>query len=223
MFNRSCKGSTYTYTASPGAASYTWQLPGGWTGSSTTNTIDVTTGNTEGIITVIANGGCDTSAPQSLHVRLLLQPVLITVDEFTLGTNSSDYDTWQWFLNDTTLPGQTNPTLNADKNGKYSVVVTKDGCSDTAHYAVNNVSVHEIHGAGEQINIYPNPAEDFVHVHTTGYGQVRLAIRSLEGKLLEAPVSGNKIMTGNLSSGLYLLYITDESGKLLSVRRFVKK
>ncbi len=218
-----CKGGTYTYTASPGAASYTWQLPGGWTGSSTTNTIEVTTGNTEGIITVIANGGCDTSAPQSLHVRLLLQPVLITVDEFTLGTSSSDYDTWQWFLNDTTLPGQTNPTLNANKNGKYSVVVTKDGCSDTAHYTVNNVSVNEVHGAGREINIYPNPAEDFMHVHTTGHGQVRLAIRSLEGKLLEAPVSGNKIMTGNLSSGLYLLYITDESGHLLSVRRFVKK
>ena len=67
-----CAASQQTYSVAPvsGASSYTWTLPLGWTGSSTSNTIDVNTGTTSGNITVTANNSCGNSAPQSIAVNV---------------------------------------------------------------------------------------------------------------------------------------------------------
>lgn len=59
---------TYTITAVSGATSYTWTLPSGWSGSSTTNSITTTAGSAGGTITVKANNGCGSSAVRSLTV-----------------------------------------------------------------------------------------------------------------------------------------------------------
>ena len=55
-----CPGTaqTYSVTAVNGAGSYTWTLPSGWSGISTTNSINTTSGNGCGSITVIANNTC---------------------------------------------------------------------------------------------------------------------------------------------------------------------
>lgn len=54
-----CAGQSYTYSIAPvsNATSYSWTLPNGWTGSSTTNTITVTPNGT-GILQVVANNAC---------------------------------------------------------------------------------------------------------------------------------------------------------------------
>lgn len=58
-----CGGTTETYTTLPvpGATSYIWTLPSGWTGSSTTNSITLTTGSVSGSIKVQAQTGCGAS------------------------------------------------------------------------------------------------------------------------------------------------------------------
>ena len=65
-----CPGTTQTYTASSvaGAGSYNWTIPSGWSGTSSTNSINVTSGSTGGIISVTASNGCGTSAAQTLNV-----------------------------------------------------------------------------------------------------------------------------------------------------------
>ena len=67
-----CRGSTQTYFINPvyGASSYTWILPTGWTGISTTSSINVTAGNEPGEISVIANNSCGSSGFTSLPIRL---------------------------------------------------------------------------------------------------------------------------------------------------------
>jgi large repetitive protein len=60
---------TYKVNQGTSVSSYTWSLPPGITGSSTTNTINVTVNPTEfqgGKITVIANNACGASQPKSL-------------------------------------------------------------------------------------------------------------------------------------------------------------
>jgi hypothetical protein len=49
-----CPGVSYIYGVTPvsGIASYSWSFPGGWTGSSTTNTISLTAGTNIGAISV---------------------------------------------------------------------------------------------------------------------------------------------------------------------------
>jgi hypothetical protein len=71
-----CNGSTNTYSiaAMSGVIDYTWTLPAGWTGSSTTNTINATAGTNGGNISVIANNSCGSSPPRTLSVSVLVTP-----------------------------------------------------------------------------------------------------------------------------------------------------
>ncbi len=61
---------TYSVTAVNGATSYTWTLPSGWAGSSTTNSINTTSGTAGGNITVRANGSCGSGTIRSLAVGI---------------------------------------------------------------------------------------------------------------------------------------------------------
>lgn len=80
-----CSGAaeTYSVTAVAGATSYTWTLPSGWTGTSTTNTINVTAGTAGGSISVTANNNCGSSTARTLAVTvnpIPAQPGTITGD-----------------------------------------------------------------------------------------------------------------------------------------------
>ncbi len=70
-----CAGSNQQYVADTvaGATFYTWTLPSQWTGTSTTNAINVTV-PVSGIIQVVANSSCGSSQPQSLLVNTLTAP-----------------------------------------------------------------------------------------------------------------------------------------------------
>ncbi|MFM2376531.1 MAG: hypothetical protein RLZZ165_1628 [Bacteroidota bacterium] len=65
-----CAGDTATYSISAvaGATSYTWTLPPGWTGTSTTASITATAGSSGGNVTVTASNACGASPAASLAV-----------------------------------------------------------------------------------------------------------------------------------------------------------
>ncbi len=67
-----CSGTSATvYSVSPvvGALSYAWTKPGGWTGTSTTNTISATPGSS-GVFSVTASNSCGPSLAQTLSVTV---------------------------------------------------------------------------------------------------------------------------------------------------------
>ncbi|MBC7534811.1 MAG: hypothetical protein H7258_03865, partial [Ferruginibacter sp.] len=67
-----CAGTAQTYdvTVVAGATSYTWTLPSGWSGSSTTNSINIIPGSGAGSITVKANNTCGSGSTRSLAVNI---------------------------------------------------------------------------------------------------------------------------------------------------------
>jgi len=67
-----CNSNVYTYCTIPicGVTNYSWTLPSGWTGASSTNTISVVTGSTNGIISVVASNSCGISSPQTINVTV---------------------------------------------------------------------------------------------------------------------------------------------------------
>jgi gliding motility-associated-like protein len=69
-------GDTEEYSIAPvaNATSYTWTLPNGWIGSSTTNTISVVVGSAKGTISVVANANACSSASTTLDVELFILP-----------------------------------------------------------------------------------------------------------------------------------------------------
>ncbi|HOY32114.1 MAG TPA: hypothetical protein PKW80_09565 [Bacteroidales bacterium] len=85
---------TYSITSVAGASSYTWTLPSGWTGSSTTNTIVTTVGSAGGTISVIANNSCGSSTAQNLSVSVSsvpAQPGSITGSTSVCANSSNIY------------------------------------------------------------------------------------------------------------------------------------
>jgi len=71
-----CSGSGQTYSISPvtGATSYSWTLPSGWSGSSSSTSITTTVGSNGGTISVIANNSCGSSSPRTLSVSVNTAP-----------------------------------------------------------------------------------------------------------------------------------------------------
>lgn len=71
-----CSGYEENYSVAPvaGATSYTWTLPNGWQGTSTTNSIDVTPNAFSGTIIVTANNACGAGPSQSLPVSINATP-----------------------------------------------------------------------------------------------------------------------------------------------------
>lgn len=90
-----CQGSQELYSVNPvsGATSYTWTLPNGWTGSSTSNSIAANTA-TLGTISVVANGECGNSTPQTLSVApaaLPNQPTSISGNDTICAGVATNY------------------------------------------------------------------------------------------------------------------------------------
>lgn len=72
-----CVGSAniYSVTNDPQAVSYSWSLPGGWSGSSSTNTISTTAGSS-GMISVVANGTCGSSPARTVNITVNPVPTI---------------------------------------------------------------------------------------------------------------------------------------------------
>lgn len=91
-----CVGDSKTYSIAvvTGATSYTWTLPSGWTGTSTTNSIDVIASSTSGTISVIASNTCGSSTAQTLEVTvnsIPAQPDIISGDVVICADDSKTY------------------------------------------------------------------------------------------------------------------------------------
>jgi hypothetical protein len=91
-----CQGNTQTYSVTAtGATSYTWTLRNGWSGNSTTNSINITFNGIADTLRVIANGagGCNSSeVKRYINVQASLpQP---TITGLTQGC-SSQFETYR--------------------------------------------------------------------------------------------------------------------------------
>jgi parallel beta-helix repeat protein len=67
-----CPGTPVKYSIAPvpGATYYTWKLPNGWTGNSTSYDITAIAGDTGGIISVMARNVCDSSLTRKINVMV---------------------------------------------------------------------------------------------------------------------------------------------------------
>lgn len=131
-----CSGSSHIFNIplSNEALSYTWTLPIGWTGSSSTNSINITADTTSGSITVVGNNACGSSIASvflvtvnnisSLPIVNFLGPSAICDGTSTLLlTNHPNGNIWS--------DGTTNDSLLVSVPGIYTVTYTENGCSAT--------------------------------------------------------------------------------------------
>ncbi|PZF71585.1 DUF7948 domain-containing protein [Taibaiella soli] len=201
-----CHNAPYTYTATPvaGATSYTWILPSGWAGTSTTNTISLTTGSNSDTIRIMANFLCGTSVQTKKAVIISSYPAL--TPSGTVGICNGDSVTlvatagitYQWLNGTTTITGATAQNYTTHNAGFYAAIVTNThGCTDTS--LVDTVVVHPL----------PVPV-----ITATGVVLSTGTFSSYQWKHNGTAITGaiSSSYTITLMSGLYSVTVTDANG-----------
>ena len=146
-----CGGSSSSYSIPvvSGATSYTWTLPNGWTGTSTTNSIQTSIGNAGGTISVVANGSCGISSSSQLLVTVSALPATpgaISGTDTVCSNIQTSYGialvsgatTYTWTLpNGWTGSSITNSiTATSGTGGGYIFVTANNGCGSSAAQSV---------------------------------------------------------------------------------------
>lgn len=141
-----CQGNAQSYSVSSvsGATNYTWSLPAGWSGSSTTNSISATPGSSGGTISVTANNSCGSSSPRTLSVSmgtLPAQPGSITGTTTVCSGTAQTYSisavsgatsyTWSYSGGGTPSGTTTSASLTPNSSGTLTVVANNSCGSST--------------------------------------------------------------------------------------------
>jgi uncharacterized repeat protein (TIGR03803 family) len=221
-----CSGTvnTYSVAAVTGATSYTWSLPSGWVGISTTDSITVTAGTSGGNITVTANNSYGSSVAQTATVTVNALPPTPTITASGAILTSSAASGNQWYLNSVIIVGATAKSYTATKNGNYSVVVTNaQSCSaSSAIYALSAVGIAGIENSNSFV-IYPNPNKGDFTIEGTAANK-ELVITNVLGELIFKTKTNSgktEISLSNMPAGIYFLQINTENG-IISKKVFIQ-
>jgi hypothetical protein len=154
---------TYSVPSSP-STTYTWTIPAGWTGSSTTNSITVTPNTTPGTISVTATNSCGTSVPQTKSIvagTAPLPPAAITGNNSPCGNTTQTYTTagsasattysWTvpsgWSISGTSNGGKTMTAVSGLTSGNITVTASNGCGTNTRNLAVTVISALDSPGA----------------------------------------------------------------------------
>ncbi|MDF2435821.1 MAG: hypothetical protein K0Q95_197 [Bacteroidota bacterium] len=204
--NAICENATNTFSipGATGASSYTWTLPSGWAGSSTTNSIVATANATGGTISVKGNNSCGSSALQTLPV--FINNVVATISTSpscysycsgtaTASTSGSGPFTYTW-----SNSAQTSQTADSLCSGTFTLIVTgAGGCSDTTGSSITSLSPFNLSAT---------------HTNASCHG-------ICDGTISTTPVGGTPpySFTGTatgICAGTYTMNVTDSTGCVAS-------
>ncbi len=218
-----CNGKEVSYHINPipGAASYTWEFPSGWTGNEVQNEISIRPAGS-GTLTVKTDGLCGLME-SSLDVSISDPNPVIEVNGHILRVTEA-FVSYQWYKNGAKADNETSRTYTINENGFYQVEVTDDmGCTDTSKtYEVNNVHVADAGGDHARAIVYPVPAEEIVYI--LGDAPLYIEVTGIDGKILRSSaVPVHSIYIGDLPDGLYFIRLKDSQGHKVSDTRIIKK
>jgi len=233
-----CEGATETYSVVSvnGATSYTWTLPNGWTGSSTTESIVATADATSGSISVTADNGCGSSTAQTINVTVNATPQV----SFDFNQNPVCHDALPIALSGTpaggTYSGQGTSGTTFDPAGlgagDYVVTYTyadANGCTalDTATVTVTVCTGLSIVDANNDFSVYPNPFSNVLTINFSSVAENSTAVlHDIAGKeimniSLSSGINDVSINTNALAAGVYRLDIIS-GGKTVAVRKVIR-
>ena len=207
-----CEGDTINLSAPPGFT-YLWSI------NPTTQSIIVITGGTYWVD--ITDNNC--TGRDSIDVTINATPApVVAMNNGDLCTGT--FSTYQWFLNGNAISGANSACYTPAMDGNYTVSVTENGCEGVSDVFLFVAIGEEFQN--ELFSIFPNPAEDELHIRMTqalnSAGEIKLydltgrvvltkAFRSLKGT--------ETVYLGELPGGTYVVEIA--SGSLLTRRSVV--
>ena len=204
---------TYSVTDNNAFESYEWTLPNGWSGNSTTNTIDVSNFVGAGQICVrgysAACGYTNASSCLTIDVisdlangelavtgdTLLCSNGVNIIETYTLTHNITGVESYNWNFpaEATVLNGQGTQTIeldlsNVSKNSDFEIcAVVSNDCFDREFCLLVDfeicTSIAE-HSMQNMVQLYPNPTNGIFNIKSQQEKIIKIAIYDVQGKLV---------------------------------------
>lgn len=130
-----------------------------------------------------------------------------------------------WNFGDGTTDTAANPAHIFQQDGNFYVCLSAYKACDTVQFCdtvnINSLGIHENHFAA-QVKVYPNPAQNLLHLKNVPVG-ANYFISDLMGRKLQSGRVGDakNILVNRLSAGLYFLYLKAPQGS--TVLKFQKQ
>jgi PKD repeat protein len=220
---------TYSVTNDPNL-SYTWTLSPGWTGTSSSNLINVNFNDVSGQLSVTADNICGSSAPRSVNISIGALPVANFTYVDNNGTvdftnNSTNASSWFWNFGDGNTSNNQNPQHSYANPGNYSVtLISSNTCAD-ADTSVQVVTVNIISSSNiiddfSGLSIFPNPASDLLFIeglplHVLGE---TLIVRDVLGRIVLTALiteEQEQLNISKLAAAVYILNVKDKTLKFV--------
>jgi D-alanyl-D-alanine carboxypeptidase len=225
-----CQGEnsiTYTVPAIVNATSYTWTLPNGVIGTSSTNsiTVDYSLVAVSGDITVKGTNLYGESAISTLAVTVIPSPTPIVTVDINNNLESDAATGNQWYDQDGIIVGATNQTYFPFANGNYYVIVTQAGCVSDTSNVINIIwgSTDKLNPA-RQINIFPNPVKTELILESANKSEkISIEILNAIGQVVYTGSLVDRLVvsTTDFVSGVYFIKI--ENGRGVDFEKVVKE
>jgi hypothetical protein len=215
---QACEGDVVTITAST-SDSYLWST------GATTQSIQLTASTPNvNVVTTNANACDGVGASSAINITFTATPtasgtMTLNGNVATFTNTSTGASSYSWDFGDFTNSSATAPAHAYAVNGAYTVVLTaiNGNCSDTVMFLVDvTVGMDEL--STSNLSIYPNPANEEVHVTFEQVAEfMNIELIDATGRVLNNQVSkqmGANLITfnvANLSSGFYTVRLTSSN------------
>jgi hypothetical protein len=215
---QACEGDVVTITAST-SDSYLWST------GATTQSIQLTASTPNvNVVTTNANACDGVGASSAINITFTATPTAagtmsLNGNVATFTNTSTGASSYSWDFGDFTNSSATAPAHAYAVNGAYTVVLTaiNGNCSDTVTFLVDvTVGMDEL--STSNLSIYPNPANEEVHVTFEQVAEfMNIELIDATGRVLNNQVSkqmGANLITfnvANLSSGFYTVRLTSSN------------
>lgn len=196
-------------------SSYTW-----------INGITYTSSNSTATFSTLTASGCDSTVTLNLTIPIINKTVSLSAQTFTLTSLENDADSYQWFdcVNQVPVLNETNQSFTPTQNGKYSLKITKGGCTETS----DCITIAGIGIAENSLiqSIFPNPTKNLATVTLAqNVEKGNIQILDLSGKILHvATIENTNSFTISLEdypSGMYIIKVN--SGNSVHFQKLVKE
>ncbi|NVK04031.1 MAG: T9SS type A sorting domain-containing protein [Flavobacteriia bacterium] len=180
-------------------------------------------GNYQEVLPYANSAGCDSI----INIRLNLRDFnkFIYRNDSALVSLENNAMNYQWIYCDSVIiPGATSKTYVPTMNGSYAVVLSDSSCVDTSNcYSIADIGLQA--NASIIYSLYPSPASDNLTIELSVQGaEMRLEIFDSHGRLCiekELYGSGRHVIPFQLTSGLYIVRITDKTNAKVEIEKLV--
>lgn len=223
-------GSTnYSIASVAGATSYTWSLPGGWFGTSATNTISATPGSS-GVFSITATNACGTSSASVLGVTVNALPtILASTNNTLLCTGQSATLTASGASTFTFNPGGAgasivvSPTITAN----YTITgTTAQGCNNLAVFTQSVSACTDIASTPsplerDGVRLYPNPFNNIFTITSNKKETTQVVIYNAIGQEVASTLFyfgeglGMRLDLTEQPNGIYIIRIGSVTKKII--------